>query len=456
MEQIIYSNSFSEFLRNSDCKLANILYRLDRKNYNPICLTSEHINYITFRKDGTISYLPSGKECQYNDEGEWSKDGRQNGKPSKVIRKIFTDRFAKMFKDADFECFTNSYKSNFNEEGYTFEILPASQIPSVYDMDRAEGEGSLNGSCMNNDSGYLGIYENCEKLRIVILKDAAGLLCGRALLWTIDEQTTLIDRFYVCKDFMYEDFKNFAKKNNFWRKKDYKSFSDKKIFITPEGEQVEKTFIIHTDTTFDEFPYIDTFQYGDDGYLTNEGRGEQYTYDCTDGTRGGGEENHEGEVYCESREEYINEDYAVYVDEGERRYRDQYHHVDDCVNVNDTWYHEDDCNIVKVGRGYYTTDSEELCEINGEFHLLDDCVYCERDSQYYLSSDCVYCEADGEDILESEAIEIDGEYYHEDSEKIVKIGDEYYTKDSEEIEIVDGEYRIKEEDTDEETEEETN
>jgi len=441
MNKIIYSKSFIEFLRNSDCKIAQILYRLHNKSYDSLILVSDEVNFLTFRNDGTISYLPAGKEMKYNNDGNWARDGRQNGKPSKVIRKIINKRVWHLFKDSDFECFTNAYKANFNEDGYNFELLSNNHIPDVYEMDRGEGEGSINNSCMNGDSEYLGIYKNCNKLQILILKNKDGLLCGRSLIWKINDNVTLMDRIYVTQDFMYDKFLSFAKSSQYWTKKDFKSYDNKRTFINLLGEEIDKTFTVHTDTDFDSYPYIDTFQYGDDGSLNNSGDGE-YTYNETDGTRGGGEDNHQGEVYDDINGEYIDEDNAVYIEFGENRYRNQYCHVDNCVQVDNDWYYENDSHIVEVGNSYYTKDSDEICQIDGDYHLMEDCVYSEMDNTYYLNDDCVYVEEIEDYILESESVKIDGDYYHEDSENIIDIEGTYYTKNSDDVCEIDGDHYL--------------
>lgn len=427
---ITYSKSFLDFIKNSDCKIAKILFRLTKKRYEPLMVTNKDIDYITFRIDCTISYLPAGKEHKVNEEtGDWLRDGRQNGKPGKVIKKLFAARVQKYFKDADFECFANSYKANFNEGGYKFELLKNTDIPDVYEMDRADGDGSLNNSCMNGDSGYLDIYKYCKKLSILTLKNTDDLLCGRALIWDIQDGITLMDRIYVTQDFMYDKFLSYAKENKYWRKKNYKSYDDKTTFIDAAGNEVEKNFEIQTDCSHAEFPYIDTFQYGDDSSLNNYGAGD-YTYNCTDGTREGGEDDHEGETYDDINEEWISEDDAVYIERGERQYRDRYCHVDNCVCVGDSWYHSEDDNIVEVAGDWYEKDSSEICEIDGEYHLLDDCTYCERDNCYYLSDDCVYCEDDEEDVLSSEAVEIDDKWYHKESDLIFEHNGKYYLEDA--------------------------
>lgn len=429
MEKIIYSKSFIDFMKKSDCRIAQLLYRLNQKNYHPLMVTSEQVNYLTFRGDGTISFLPSGKPHLINEEtGDWKRDGRQNGKPGKVIRKLFAERVQKYFKDADFECFANQYKAEFNEGGYKFSLLQNKDIPSVYEMSRKPGDGSLNNSCMNGDSEYLDMYKHCSQLQILILKNTEDELCGRALIWKISEDITLMDRIYTTDDFMFDKFLNYCNNKKWWRKKDYKSYNNKQTFIDSEGEEVEKQFTINTNTEHSQYPYIDTFSYGDDNSLNNYGSGD-YTYNNTDGTRDGEQDEHEGQVYDEVNGEYIDEDDAIYIENGERRYHG-YCHVDNCVSVGGDWYHEDDCNIVEVNGTYYTKDDDSVVEIDGDYHLTDDCTYCERDNCYYLSDDCVFCEDDEEDVLRDEAVEIEDKWYHKESDLIFEHNGKYYLEET--------------------------
>src|SRR5258708_10290697 len=98
-------------------------------------LNTEEINYITLRHDGTISFLPSDKEHRITADGNWSREGRQYGKPGKVIKKLFTSKALTLFKDVDFQRFANSFKSFFCES-QCFELLPHNEIPCAYTMER--------------------------------------------------------------------------------------------------------------------------------------------------------------------------------------------------------------------------------------------------------------------------------------------------------------------------------
>ena len=372
MSYINYSDSFKEFLAKSDSKVAKVLHSMRFKSYDPLMITNKEVDYITFRRDGTISYLPAGREHMENENGDWARDGRQNGKPSKVIKKLFHPRVHKYIKDIDFETFTNLYKAAFTEEGFEFTIRPAGEIGEVYCMDRGEGDASLNESCMNDDDSYLYIYTNCTSLRIVTL-EKDGLLYGRALLWNLkdgDKDIVFMDRVYVAKDYMYDMFIEYCKTSGWWRKKYYKTYDCKTEFINPNGEEVSKSFTVYTDTDFCEYPYIDTFQYGDDGYLSNIETG-CHTYNNTDGERSG---DHDGEVYDEINDCWINEDYSIYIENGDSRYRGRTTSSDDCVQVDGEWYHEHDSTIVEVNNTWYRKDDDNIIyvESQGEYYMADD------------------------------------------------------------------------------------
>jgi len=426
MEPIKFSDSFLEFLKKKryESRIAETLYyeiHDSEVNYT----TTENINYITFRTDGTISFLPSDKEHKTNDNGDWARDGRQNGKPAKVIRKLFTKEGLELFKDSDFEYFANSYKANYSNEGFVFTLLPAKDIPKVYEMER-ENSGTLGDSCMNDDAEYFDIYTACKSLQILTLQKD-GKLHGRALIWQIGD-ITLMDRMYVSKDFLYENFLEYAKANQYLRKANYKSYSDKTTFVKPDGTEINQKFTINTPTDFDQYPYIDTFSYGDDGTLNNFGG--QYAYCDTGGNREGGEDDHDGQVYDDINGEYIDEEDSVCINSGDRRYRNMITHRDNVVYIESEgeYYHEDDSHIVDVDGDWYLKTDDEICQLtNGDWvksddcvetndgwQLLDDCVYCDRDSCYYLNNDCVETNK-GEYILEEEAVKNGaGDWIHTD------------------------------------------
>ena len=390
-------------------------------------ITAEHINYLTLRNDHSISFLPKGKEHVVNDSGSWARDNRQNGAPARVIKKVLTPNALKLFKDSEFTSFVNQYKAASDAECRTFVLRENFDIGNVYDMEIERGGSSLNQSCMNGDGRYMRIYEKCKSVKILTLLDGEGRLCGRSLIWFIkkdDKDYVVMDRIYVSQEHYYDMFLEYADKNGWYRKKKFQSYSDPTTFIL-NGEEHELYFKIYTDTDCHPYPYIDTFRYGNDGYLQNFSDGCQYEYDSTGGERTGDEDRY----FCEYHEEYFDEDDVRYIERGtyaggyvHRDYtvycesdRNYYYEEDDnivCLNDGD-YYRIDDDNIVKVNGHYYHIDSDDICEVDGEWVERDDAEWSDFHDCYLMKDDSVWSDHHESVIRSDEAYEVLGNYYHE-------------------------------------------
>lgn len=424
---VTFSESFASFLYAEADKgsrvaqlICNARHNTSFRMYQRI-LTNSEIDYITMRPDGLVSYLPHGKEHRTNERGEWAREGRQSGKAGKVIRKVFNEKILRFIEAKHFESFGNAYKAKFMDNGFKFELKDRACVKEVYNMRRAEGEASLNSSCMNGDAIYLNMYEQCKDLRILVLTNKVGHLCGRALVWNVKhkEQTiTFMDRIYVAEDYMYDLFTNYAREQAWWRKSNYKSMESKCRWVNPETDETEEVAVeIRLNTDHDRYPYIDTFAYGGEGYISNNCMGD-YTYNNIDGSRDGDdryeeeEDDHENETWDEINEEYISDDDAVQISNeyGNRRWRGRYTHQDNCVNAKVGyrdwhWFHEDDDSVVKIGSDWYHTDYEDVVyRADEEYDLSENCVQCETDGEYYESGDS--------DMIRSE----DGNYYHKEND----------------------------------------
>ena len=420
MEQnLILSSSFEKFLRDSDNRIALFVLRAMRYQYssryrwraNLMLKYPLDVNYLTLRKDGTISYLPKGKEHMTNDDGEWARGGRQNGAPARVLRKLFTPNALKLFKDSEFTSLVNLYKAECDKENKHFVVYDNDKIPEVYCMNR-EGydRGTLGGSCMNDDKCYLDIYKDCPHLQIVCLLNGGGELAGRALLWTVDKDgTKVMDRIYTAEEHYCDLFIAYAQENGWIRKVSYNTYGDKTWFQMPNGDRINKKFTVHTNTEYRYYPYIDTFTYGGDGWLSNENSSDcDYEYTCTSGGR---EENNRG--YCEHSGEYYDVDDLHYIERG--RYAGFSIHQDYTVycETDNNYYYEQDSNIFEYKGDHYRTDDENFVEVDGDMVLLEDARHCELDDNWYMEYDCVYSEHHETYILKSEAYEVDGNYFHE-------------------------------------------
>ena len=338
---LIVSKSFRQFLETTkdDNRISRILLNALDLQYNGVgklALRTDEANYITMRRDGMISFMPAGKEQLFNDDHTWKIEGRQAGKPVKVIRKIFTEKLSKLLKDSDFEGFANKYKAKCTG-GFNFKVLPASQIGEVYDMSHGD-YGSLGQSCMKGRGKYFEMLFNCPDVQIVTLTKDDGTLMGRALLWQAKNQDgnviPFLDRFYVREDHLYELFVEEALKNGWYYKKYYKNRDDKEILINPKTQEVEThTLTVNLNTDgFSYYPYLDTFHWGDDDRIYNYDTEEQdgtYCYDQTGGDR----TSYDG-IWSEFHGESYPEDQLVWSD-----YHDSYILVSETYRVVDSYYH---------------------------------------------------------------------------------------------------------------------
>lgn len=431
------SSSFKRFLDQSESRVAQFISRALRYQHSSSyrknhwatkMITDTQVNYLTLREDGTISYLPKGKDHVLTDDGRWARDNRQNGRPSVVIKKVLTPNAVKLFSDKEFETFVNSYKSTCDAEQKHFVIRPNVDIPDVYCMSQERGGGTLGDSCMNGDRDYLEMYKYVPGLRILCLMNKDGELAGRALLWTLPDGNILCDRMYVAADHYYDMFIDYVDKEGWIRKDKFRTYSDKTAFVQ-NGDTFNRTYTIKTQTDFDYYPYIDTFSYGGDGYLSNNSGGCVYEYCNTDGSRHGDDED-EDMVYCEHSGRHLHIDDCRYIERGtyagyyidsdlttychtDRNY--YYEGCDDIVNIDGIYYRYDDDSIVEIGGDYYHVDDSDVCycEYDGEYRMKEDCHYSEFHSSYIHDDDCVYSEHHEDYILNEEAYEVAGQYFHE-------------------------------------------
>lgn len=277
---IYFSEPFLSFLELSSARLAMLLRNAYKKRFNAyeLLLTPQWANYLDI-VEGNLSYLPGNSTDKYL---PWSSNKRAEGRPAKVVRKLFTNRALGIIADHLFEEFANSFKA-VNATGVQLQLLKNDSIPAVYDSAIVCGNNSLTGSCMQGYGHWLYIYSHCPHANILVARNTDGLLCGRALVWRIHEDTVM-DRIYVKEDYLYQIFIRYAIENKWWYKKAYDSRHDRMYFINPAGKCECKRFDIRTPTEFIKYPCIDTFRFGGEGYLTNSLEG-PYVYNSDSGRR---------------------------------------------------------------------------------------------------------------------------------------------------------------------------
>lgn len=284
---LMMSSSMKDFIKDTKdlSKVSSYLYKAIEGNHLVMRnLTAEKANYLTFRKDGTVSYLPAGRELKFTERGEWARDGRQEAKPARAITQIMRNAMLRSITSRDLEIFSNLYKGRATDL-YNIQVTSGDGLCEVYAL-KAEGFSS----CMNG--GYhaskLRLYqENPNQVRIAYVQVNDKCL-ARALVWTANDGSVIMDRVYGSEEFQTM-FKDYARDQGWWKKR-CDSAGDSP-FISPDGDNKDRYFTITlADGDFEYYPYVDTFRYQNGNELSNNedfsiDTDEGYELTCTDGDR---------------------------------------------------------------------------------------------------------------------------------------------------------------------------
>lgn len=219
------------------------------------------ISVRTGSDDANVSFLPKDKEPEYTENGTWARRNRQEGKPGKIFQKALVAQF----KTREWEIFTNNFKSAVCDCN-NFELVSGEDIRKWYwDKNYYECKGTLGNSCMRyeNAQEFFDIYVDNAKM---LITKKAGRLTGRAIVWEIDENTTILDRIYTCFDYLENCFIEYAKEHK-WIIRDNNSLlhtGEVQCWRTPDDDYASSKpidFTIKLKRHYSMFPYVDSFRY---------------------------------------------------------------------------------------------------------------------------------------------------------------------------------------------------
>ena len=240
-----------------------------------------------------ISFLPTDREPIYTDDGKWARANRQTGKPGRIFQKLI----AKEFKQYDWEQFVNRFKATMCCST-NFELVQGSDITYWYNEEHYyRCQGTLGNSCMkySHCAPYFKVYEDHAKM---LITTKGGLLTGRAIVWELEDGTTILDRIYTCFDYLENCFIEYAKDHKWWIRQNNHLLNngDDQAWYSPDDDYANvqyKNFEINIGKAYDYFPYVDSFRYFNgnnklatsaiyDTYLSNtDGSWNQaYTWEC--------------------------------------------------------------------------------------------------------------------------------------------------------------------------------
>ena len=247
---------------------------------------TEEVSMLSVRVGGddpNVSFLPKDKEPEYTEDGTWARKNRQEGKPAKIFQKALT----RQFKQREWETFSNAFKSEVCSCN-NFQLVSGEDIRYWYhENNYYECKGTLGNSCMRYDSAqsYFDIYVDNAKM---LITKKAGKLTGRAIVWEIDENTTILDRVYTCFDYLYNCFIDYAKEHKWIIREDNSLLhtGEEQFWLTPDDNYLHAKhlpFKIKLKERYDEFPYVDSFRYYNEDYNYITTNVDDCALDSTDG-----------------------------------------------------------------------------------------------------------------------------------------------------------------------------
>jgi hypothetical protein len=200
------------------------------------------------------------------------------------------------FNDSDIETFVNQYKAVYaivKNEFSNIKVVKGDEIKKWYNFENYETQyGTLGGSCMKGEEcqKYFDIYTQNDNVSLVILlsDNDSTKICGRALLWKLDNlDIPFLDRVYTNDDSDVNVFLHYAKDKGYLRKKTQIS-SALGAFVYPDDTEVRNPSLSVTikPGEYNHYPYLDTLKYYkiETGRLSNIEDNYDYNLEDTGGT----------------------------------------------------------------------------------------------------------------------------------------------------------------------------
>lgn len=365
-------------------------------------LITDEVRALSIRKDVfEIAFTPKGKDLLYSGNNTWSREGRQTGKPARIIKKLLVHDY----KERDIELFNNQLKAEIMCLG-DFQIVEGDNICHWYNCDNYYSlSGTLGNSCMKycECQSYFQVYKDLAKMLICVKGDK---LLGRAILWEIDGKTYM-DRVYVCMDYLEEQFYQKAMENK-WIIRESNSLlydGDSQYWMIPDDNYSSThapDLTMRCLEIYEKFPYMDSFRYfdPDSGELYSTYHSGCVHLSNTDGYWERGEERccarcgdcetvYEGDegtfIWSDYLQAWLCENCAVWND-----YLEEYISIDtNCLTVNV------DGEEVDVPRdtviGSYTNYDENVPFVSfikfpdGSFYHKDNCIWSEENNRFEVN-----------------------------------------------------------------------
>lgn len=377
---LILADSLRDMLRGMTCPVASAILRATESAYG--CATRLPGNHYAWRETaGKVSYCPRGREQALNAEGRWARAGRQDTTPARFARAVLPARVLRDLGDAALSTFAQRFAAA--EEAHNVTIEIREDVAGINAAFRAASYvpgpmHEVDDSCMNNDP--VGNWYVRAGARLLVASTGHGIL-ARAVLWTLEDGTTYMDRVYSRQEAGHEAMHAHAIQQG-WTRRAGRSVHNYREYLLPDGSEVRGDLTVRTAHMMDAsgedcyVPYHDTFcRLSECGrYLHNDVAEEAGCW-LIRGTCGEGSPARSGQVRTESGNWIDEDDSRTTID-------DETHHVDDVVLCEeDGCYYPDgdervafcdhrqeyilaeNARTVRIGRNTYTVHMDQIDEL---------------------------------------------------------------------------------------------
>lgn len=357
MTTLILSESFKAFLMaNRETLFSQYLLCGDNPDVTKC-------NYITLRKGEKITFHPRPENQQFNENGDWKREGRQEIKPKGLIRLLFGEEISNQIDNTEIEKLSNGIK-NFSTE------IQMQKVDPLTALSREFMNNWCRTSCMTGKQFAIDFYTENKDIFQFHQFMVNSEVIGRSIkvihndgyyfdrvYFKREEHESLILEFLLSEGHTCKEYQDYSSKQQFMRKNEFgieKFFNN--VYVTIDIDEI------------DEVPYMDTLTYYNGSKMTNNPDDKIYTFDSTD-----------GEINVINPQRYCS----------------------------DTRTYEDPDNTTYCDRGTYCGDyiySDNAREVDGRIYHCDDVTYIDRYDDYVSNQNAVYSEHEGEDIAREEAV----------------------------------------------------
>ena len=316
---------------------------------------------------------------------ELSTKSRNSTGIGRLVNQIFPGKYS----SKEVEEFVNNFKNINKPSENKFLLVKGEDIRKYYLVSNYEQEaGDLGNSCMRYDKcqKYLDIYvKNPEIVSLLVYVTEEDKVLGRSLVWKLNDHKSsdiedaeiFMDRIYGKDDSVTQLFRDYSDKQG-WARRTYSGYSQVRN-VTYKGE--EHSYVdmrIKLDNAdFNYYPYMDTFKrlrISDNLLFNDDNEEEDWSLTCTDGTYedfgGVWSDYHDRRipeneaVYSDWEDTYILRNYAVEVTLGSRRYRGWYPEDHDSLiydEFREEWINENDAVYSEfLDKSFFNEDEEYI------------------------------------------------------------------------------------------------